>query len=219
MLTMLYDSLWPLLLGALCGAAVFAMLKWRSKQAAAARCLLSAPAAVPPTVLLDTHLCLNVLNRFAIALDSDERLQIGVEHLGDYLAANHRVVRSLGSERLAGVQQVIDIYWQLSCWQGGRQAHAIVWHVSGDVATSHGVGVLINALQHLLASKVSDIETPHLSVEISNDADARAQGEPGTGRHQQVAMIRLCADAAAVQAPSTLVANTNSLAVRLPVSG
>lgn len=205
MLTWLSDFLWLLPLAALCGVAVLVVTERRRAPAAAARCLLPAPAAAPATVPLDVHLCLNVLNRFAIALDGDERTQIGVEHLGDYLAANHRAARALDSERMHAVQRVIDCYWQLACWQGGRQAHPIVWHVQGEVVTAQGAVVLINALQHLLSSKGSDIETPHLYIEVSSDA-----GQP------QVATIRLGANATEPM-PSTQVPGTLSL--RLPAAG
>jgi len=211
MLTSLSHFLWLLPLAALCSVAVLMVMKRRHAPAAATRCPLPVPASAPAAAPLDVHLCLNVLNRFAIALDGNERAQMGVEHLGDYLAANHRAARALGGERMREVRQVIDSYWQLAGWQGSRQAHAIVWHVQGEVTTAQGAGVLINALQHLLSTAGVDIEAPHLHIEVSGDAtDAQCP---------QVATIRLGANASAEPMPSTPTASANTLSVRLPSSG
>jgi hypothetical protein len=184
----LIEILWPALLGIACGAITFAVLKRRheaARSAKTARCMLSAPEVAQMSVPLDTHLCLNVLGRFAIALDGDESAQIGMEHLGDYLAACHRAALARDGERLAHVRQVVDRHAALACWRAGRDGPAVAWHASGDIATQQGMVVLINALQHLLSSQEGSAAQLHLHVDIATESVA---AEPGG--QQQVATLR-----------------------------
>jgi hypothetical protein len=206
----LSELLWPALLGIACGVLTFALLTRRHTLAQAtktARCVLSTKQAAQTSVPLDTHLCLNVLGRFAIALDGDESAQQGMEHLGDYLAACHRAARARDGERLAHVRQVIDHHWSLARWREGRDSRPLAWHVSGEIATQQGMLVLVNALQHQLDSQGDTRGELQVHVDITTD---------GVNAEQQVATLSLRsgADAAADQQPDV---PTGAVFVRWPL--
>jgi len=199
MLNAFTELLWPALLGIACGVLTFAWLTRRHTLAQAtktARCVLSTKQVAQTSVPLDTHLCLNVLGRFAIALDGDESAQQGMEHLGDYLAACHRAARAGDGERLAHVRQVIDRHWSLARWREGRDSRPLIWHVTGEVSTQQGMLVLVNALQHQLDSQgnvhVDMHGELHVHVDIATD---------GPHAQQQVATLRLNASADAAADP------------------
>jgi hypothetical protein len=70
--------------------------------------------ASPP--LLQIHLLLNVLNRFAFTPGLGEREQSGIECLGDYLVAAHRLQTAAPVSAQASLQATLETLLALNQW-------------------------------------------------------------------------------------------------------
>ena len=157
------------------GLGVAAAVLWRRRKAPAVGAQAEPEPSVPDghRPVLDTHLVLNVLNRFAVQL-TDDHLQDGLEALGAYLAAFRRDTHAASFSAAQPLGQCPEAYWRLTEWIHSKSVAD--WQLScpADLAVAQR-NAATQWLQRVLQSlEATSAQQLHVTVKLGAGPDATA---------------------------------------------